>query len=95
MEKLLECKICGYKAKQLHQHIKAVHKMSTAEYRKKFGANCIMQIGFTPPAKRSAINENYSNQVKETYKKLDKQLRSVKEIYSKEETKIILQENNL
>jgi hypothetical protein len=38
-ENILTCKICGYKSKQLHQHLKLTHSISSAEYRTMFGAD--------------------------------------------------------
>lgn len=32
MSELLTCKICGYTAKQLHQHLKAEHNMRVDTY---------------------------------------------------------------
>ena len=59
---LLECKICGYKEKQLHPHHKAKHNMSSSEYRNIYGDNKIMQLGFTP--NKPTLNIKHSNEVK-------------------------------
>ncbi|MBC8388814.1 MAG: hypothetical protein H8E13_12290 [Actinobacteria bacterium] len=90
---LLECKMCGYKAKSLHQHIKAIHKISSKEYRNIYGQNCILQIGFIPPASRPKINKKYSNYVKQGYKNQREKLKKIMNFYSKEETKKILLKN--
>jgi len=41
---LLECKICGHKTKQLHNHIKFTHKMSSKEYKEKFNVKTLCII---------------------------------------------------
>lgn len=40
---MLKCKICKYKGKQLHQHIKKCHNMNSIEYRERFGLDLKMQ----------------------------------------------------
>jgi len=35
----LKCKLCDYEAKQLFQHLKSKHSMTTEQYRNLFGKN--------------------------------------------------------
>lgn len=80
MTELLICKICGYKAKQLHQHIKAVHNMRSIEYRNIYGIDSVMQIGFNPipiiPKKRA------SDVIKHSYCRIKQQLDSIDCVYN-------------
>lgn len=94
MSELLECKICNnYRAKQLHQHLKAAHGMSSFEYRSLFGNDSILQIGFSPFKK--STNESHSDYVKNGYQQIKKKLENIDTILSKEETRTILLHNDL
>ena len=92
MTKLLKCKLCRYKAKQLHQHLKAVHKITSREYRQKFGQNEIMQIGFTPSEYKNPFRLE-SKRISEGYSKQRKRLGELN-IYSLDETISKLSTNN-
>ena len=85
----LECQICGYTAKQLHQHLKAVHKLTSFEYRGMFGLNAIMQIGFIPNTRKSK-----SNYVSKGYEEIKNKLKNITELYDYDETKLILINND-
>lgn len=85
---MLSCKLCSYTAKQLHQHIRAVHKMSSSEYRHIYGSSEIMQVGFDPLKKlekRKSIDNGY-NKIKDILNSLDT-------LYSAEETRLLLLNN--
>ena len=89
---MLQCKLCEYQSKQLHQHIQAIHKMSANEYRDIFGKDCIMQIGFNPTKKQ--INHKYSANTRQSYIKIRKDLNNIVDLYTYDETKKILLNNN-
>lgn len=72
---LLNCKLCNYKAKQLHQHLKAVHNMSSKEYRDIFGKDLKMQTNFTLDL--SQTDPYHSNYVKNGYSKIKSKLNSI------------------
>ena len=40
---MLECKICGYLGKQLHQHVMFKHNMTSSQYKQAYG-ECKMQL---------------------------------------------------
>lgn len=71
---LLKCQLCEYRAKQLHQHIKAVHKITSTEYRKKFG-HVAMQTNFDHTKK--VVDDYHSEYVKGGYKKLKASLKNL------------------
>lgn len=91
-EKILTCKMCGYQAKQLFQHIKSVHKVSVKEYRNQYGSNEIMQIGFAPPVVKK-IDPVASDRAKESYKNIGKKLELV-DAYTPEHTRFLLVQND-
>jgi hypothetical protein len=88
---LLECKLCDYKAKQLHQHLKSRHKMTTIEYRHKFGMAEVMQFGFIPPAQVSLFSEE-SKRTKKAYQKQESNLSKLT-VYNLKSTQRILLTN--
>jgi len=90
--RMLCCKVCGYQNKQLFQHIRSVHKMSTADYRKMYGCDEIMQIGFAPP-KQSTVNKHNSATVKLSYINIQKQLANISAL-SANDTRDLLIHNN-
>lgn len=95
MNNLLKCKVCNvYEAKQLFQHLKSVHNMSTTEYRIKFSANEIVQVGFVPTNTRTRGASSQSIQVKNSYNEVLQKLDSIVDIYTKEEVRQILLEND-
>lgn len=86
---MLSCKLCTYTAKQLHQHIRVVHKMTSIEYRNIYGSSEIMQIGFNPLNKiknRKIIDNGYD--------KINSILNSIDILYSPEETRLLLSNND-
>jgi len=87
----LVCEICDYESKQLHQHLKSVHNMSSTEYRKLYGEDKQMQIGFFP--KRS-VNKFQSEYIKKGYKKEKELLNSITDLYSKKDVYEILLKDN-
>ena len=54
----VECKICGFRAKQLMQHIKKVHKMNITEYCKKYG---ITEYGLMTESQHTLLSNNSLN----------------------------------
>jgi len=95
MSNLLKCKMCNqYEARQLFQHLKSKHGITTSEYRNKFGKNEIVQIGFTPSDTRVKPNNIQSEQVKKTYIGIEHKLNLIVNIYTKEEVRKILLEND-
>lgn len=56
--KLLKCKICGYDAKQLHQHIKYKHNLSGDEYKKEYGVDKLQMVTKEQCKMRSEIALN-------------------------------------
>jgi len=93
-DNILTCKICGYQSKQLFQHIKAMHKMTTQEYRDIYGQNEIMQIGFISPIKKANFNDKRSKQVKNSYKKIKEKLENINYLHDKKETQHLLLKND-
>lgn len=91
-ERKLKCKICNYEAKQLHQHLKSEHNLTALKYRELYGKDEIMQIGFAPNNKY--VDTYRSSYVKRGYKNLQQQLNTL-EIYTKDELRNILLNNNL
>jgi len=91
----LICKICGYESKQLHQHIRAVHNISSAEYRGLFGTHQQMQVGFKPPDTLPEINITQSNRVIETHKLERESLMNITDLYNPIELIELLSNNNL
>lgn len=90
---MLVCEICGYKAKQLHQHIKSVHNISSNDYRIVFGMDKVMQFGFTP-SKTKIINQKISLDVKKGYNNIFLKLNEIKELFTIEETIQLLYYND-
>lgn len=76
---VLTCELCNYTGKQLHQHIKAVHKLNAKQYREMFGADKIMQIGFIP---KQAADVGRSTYVKLGYNRIKQNSQNV-EIYNR------------
>lgn len=94
MDNLLKCKVCNqYEAKQLFQHLKSKHGLTTVDYRNKFGKNEIVQIGFNPNKNYLKPNTIHSEQVKKTYIEITQKLNSITTIYTKEEVRKILIDN--
>lgn len=91
---MLSCRLCTYTANQLHQHIFAVHNMTSSEYRAIYGSHEIMQVGHTPPSLICKKNEYRSNYVKNGYIAAKIKLDQLTDIYSKEETRDILMKND-
>lgn len=92
---LLHCKLCDYKAKQLHQHLKSEHGLNAESYRSKFGSDQIMQIGFKANSPyRTSKNRHMSQYIKLGYKKIQKQILE-SEIYNRLELYDILTYNDL
>lgn len=89
---MLQCKICGYQTKQLHQHIKAIHNISTKEYRNIYDPNAMMQIGWSKPNDKQPINSKASDIVKSGYIGITNKLKTLP-IYPKNELKLLLLEN--
>lgn len=88
-ENILTCKICGYKSKQLHQHLKLTHSISSAEYRTMFGADEIMQLGWNSISEKHTIDVKQSAAVKDAYKRISDRVDSA-DLYCKEELRDIL-----
>lgn len=91
MSESLECLICGRKSKQLHQHLKYHHGITTTEYRTRFG-NKIMQIGFNP--NKSNPDAYHSNYTRYGYIKINNELDNLTEIYNLEDTIGMLRHDN-
>jgi hypothetical protein len=89
----LKCKLCDYTAKQLFQHLRAVHNISTQEYRERFGKDEVVQLNFNPS--RSTVDVEHANYVRGGYKKQKTLLQNVKQLYSKDTVRDILIENEL
>ncbi len=81
---LLKCELCDYTAKQLFQHIKVVHNISVDEYRNMFGVDKVMQINFNPPM--AVVDKKISTYVSSGHLKIKNKIKSINEIYSKDET---------
>lgn len=89
----LTCKLCGYSAKQLHQHLKAEHDgMTHVEYRELFGLNEKMQYCWNPIIKD--IDKKQSDQVKQTYIQIEENLRKIDRLFDKDLTRDILIEGD-
>lgn len=93
MENLLVCKICGYTAKQLHQHLKSVHNMNSVEYRLVYGQLEQMQYNFNPNI--IEIDPKLSEITKGSYRRLKESIDAIDEIIPLDEVKKILLEDNL
>ncbi len=84
----LKCKLCDYEAKQLFQHIKTIHGMTTAEYRSKFGKDEKMQVNFNAP---NHIPDKFnSSYVKNGYSHIFNELGKIKDLFSFEDTVYLL-----
>jgi hypothetical protein len=81
---LLKCELCDYTAKQLFQHIKVVHNISVDEYRDMFGVDKVMQINFNPPI--ADVDKKISTYVSSGHLKIKNKIKSINEIYNKDET---------
>lgn len=92
MSILLRCQLCNaYEAKQLHQHLKSVHNVTSGEYRKMFG-NVQMQLNFFPRV--CDVNEYHSSYVRSGYDKIRDKLNAIDEIYDLNTTITILSTND-
>lgn len=60
--KLLKCKMCGYEAKALHQHVKYKHNLSGNEYKKKYNVDKLQILTEEQCKMRSEIaKSNWKN----------------------------------
>ena len=88
MKNLLVCEICGYTAKQLFQHLKAVHNISISEYRNTYNTMAQSQIGFNPPI--DTVDEFISDYVKRGWDTSKDVLNNIIEIYNLNDTILLL-----
>jgi len=87
---MLKCKLCNYTAKQLFQHLKAQHNLTTNEYRIMYGTHLKVQDGFTAPQKLNIKRKNTSKQIKKSYQKVNRLLELMVEFYTKYDTRNLL-----
>jgi hypothetical protein len=99
-DNILICKLCNYKSKQLHQHLKAVHKITSSDYRKLYGKNQKMQYNFNPlnSNDNKSVDRTLSEKTKKYYNNINTKLSNIHDTYTIQEIQYILstkQYNNM